>query len=692
MNYEFLLEIGTEEIPSGYLEQGLLDLKGAAERCFSENRIEVAGGFKTMGTPRRLVLTSEGVASAQQDVTEEVLGPPAAVSFDAKGAPTKAALGFAQRHGVEVKDLEVKKTAKGEYLFLSKRTAGRATLEVLSEVLPGLVASLPWPKVMRWGDRGFPFVRPIHWIVALLGGEVIPFKIAGIESSNQSRGHRFMSPEPFTVSGKAQYVAELRKRFVIVDNSERKAMVAEGVEEASRAVGGRTIKDEQLLETVANLVEYPIAMCGDIDSSFLALPEPVLITAMKKHQKYFAVDDGKGRLLPHFIAVNNTKVRDQAVVKRGNERVLRARLSDAEFFVKEDSKRPLLDRLQDLKGVLFQAGLGTSYQKVKRFTRLARALAEEVSPRLVRDAELVCSLCKCDLTTQIVGEFPELQGIMGRQYAMMEGYSQAVCDAIAEHYLPSRAGDTLPGSDLGALVGISDRMDTIAGFFALHMEPTGSADPFALRRHAIAVLRILDAMDWNISLKAISDMALKFLSEEIGSDASSVSEDIMAFFRERLKFLSQREGYDADLFEAAAAAGFHIVPEFWARLKALKEFASESSEFQSLVRTCKRVGNILKKETVGGDVAPELFREECEKELWKKFVSARDDVGRFSRARNYRAALYEMAELRAPVDRFFQEVEVLVKDNEPLRANRTALLKAVEGLFLSVADFGRFPS
>jgi len=692
MEKELLLEIGTEEIPSGYLQGGLNEFVRLAEKCFSENRIRVSGGFQAKGTPRRIVLVGMGIADAQEDMLEEIIGPPSTVSFDKDGRPTKAAMGFAKRNEVELSELEIARTPKGEYLFIRKRTVGRPTGEVLSDVLPGLIGSIPWPKVMRWGRESFSFVRPIHWILALLDGKIVPFSIAGIESGNISRGHRFMAPDDFEVSGVSHYQSAMRERFVIVDPTERKELVEKEIAETAAFIGGRVIVDEELIETVANLVEFPSGVCGSIDSQFLSLPEPVLITAMRKHQKYFAVCDDKGKLIPYFVAVNNTLVRDAAVVKKGYERVLRARLSDAEFFVRDDQKRPLLDRLEDLKGVLFQAGLGTSYQKVQRFTRLARYMAEDVCPEKIRQVELICSLCKCDLTTQIVSEFPELQGVMGRQYAMMEGYLPDICDAIMEHYMPGRAGDDLPKTELGAVVGLADRIDTIAGFFAMHMEPTGSADPFALRRHAIAVLRILKGMEWNLSLASAVNNALEVLSKQLSFDSSEVFINIMAFFKERFKYFMQREGYENDFIEAATASGFDFIPDVCSRLDALKGFAREASEFISLTRTCKRVSNILKKESLGVEVVPALFQADCERELWTDIEKAERKVSECIGSGDYREALFLMAGLREPIDRFFQEVEVLVKDNEPLRANRVGLLRRAEALFLSMADFSKFQS
>ncbi|HEJ83676.1 MAG TPA: glycine--tRNA ligase subunit beta, partial [Desulfobacteraceae bacterium] len=466
MTMELLLEIGTEEIPAGYLAEGLAQWRRLMETCLSGNRIEIEEGVKTFGTPRRLVLIGKGISERQADLVKEITGPPRSVAYDGEGRPTKAALGFAQKQDVSIEEVECIETPKGEYLYVKRRIPGRPTAEILAELLPGLIADIPWPKSMRWGAVGFPFVRPIHWVACLLNGEVVSFQVAGVKSGDTTRGHRFMSPGPIQISGIQEYLREMKQAFVVIDPEERERVVREVVQEAAEKVGGRPGDDPELVSTVANLVETPSAICGSFDSSFLEIPDVVLITAMREHQKYFAVYDKEGRLMPNFVAVNNTVTRDVSVVQRGHERVLRARLSDAAFFVREDRKTPLLQRLEGLRKVVYQADLGTSYAKVQRFQRLAARIAEKVLPDEIDHVNLVARLCKCDLITQMVGEFPSLQGVMGKEYAQLEGYPDAVSTGIYEHYLPLRAGGELPSSGVGAVVGIADRMDTIAGCFA----------------------------------------------------------------------------------------------------------------------------------------------------------------------------------------------------------------------------------
>jgi glycyl-tRNA synthetase beta chain len=441
--------------------------------------------------------------------------------------------------------------------------------------------------------------------------------------------------------------------------------------------------------TVANLGEYPSAVCGSFDADFLDLPDPVLITAMKEHQRYFAVYDEKSRLMPNFVAVNNTIARDESLVRKGHERVLRARLSDAAFFFKEDRKRPLGDRIEDLKGVIYQAELGTSYAKVQRFSRLAKYLAEMVLPDKLDDVKTTARLCKCDLVTHMVTEFPGLQGIIGTEYARMEGYPEEVCLAIHEHYLPAGAEGQLPTSKIGALVSLADRMDTIAGCFAVGLTPSGNTDPFALRRHALAIMRILEETEWDLSLSAFIEESLSILREKIGFDSTRVLTEVADFFRERYRHMMLRSGYESDPIVAVISVAFDRICGLRSRIDQLKKFASESDEFQALALTFKRVNNILKKQKKSFEVSHAMFKETCEFSLWETYQALKDDVYGCLERKEYYEALNLMARLRKPVDEFFDGVEVLTKDNK-LRENRVGLLQHLSHLFLSVADFSKF--
>ncbi|HDR15759.1 MAG TPA: glycine--tRNA ligase subunit beta [Desulfobacteraceae bacterium] len=688
---ELLFEIGTEEIPSGYLDRGLSDLKDLSVSCLAENRIEYAGGVFTYGTPRRLVLIVKAVADAQQDTTEEVTGPPARVAFDEQGNPTKAALGFAERQGVSVESLERVETPKGEYLFLKRTIPGRRTIDVLAEALPGLISAIPWPKSMRWGTVSMSFVRPIHWITALLGGEVIPFEAAGIKSGTYTFGHRFMAPERTEVRSVEDYMNAMERGYVVVDPAERRRLIKDMVERAASGVDGTPADDPDLLSTVANLVEYPSAVCGSFDERFLSLPETVLVTAMKEHQKYFSVHDASGRLLPNFVAVNNTVARDEAVVRKGHERVLRARLADAVFFFEEDRKKPLADRFEDLEGVIFQAELGTSRAKVTRFSELAVSLSRRVAPDSATQVEMAAKLCKCDLVTQMVGEFPSLQGVMGASYARMEGYEEEICRAIHEHYLPARAGEQVPASDVAAVVGVADRVDSIVGYFAVGLEPSGNADPFALRRHALAVLRILEQKRWDVSLRWLVNEAACILA---GSGAVAVPGDtverVLQFCRERYRRLLLREGYDADCVESVLSVDFEWVSILRTRIEQVGRFSRESEKFGALCLTFKRVRNILKKETMRHPVAPGLFQDQFETSLWEAASKVEKGISVPLREGDYYTAAVGLTELGKPVDDLFDEVEIMTGD-EALRNNRLGMLQRLEELILRVADFSKFP-
>jgi glycyl-tRNA synthetase beta chain len=687
---ELVLEIGTEEIPSGYLGNGLRELGRLADACLRNNRIEIAGDLLTYGTPRRLVLIGKAIAKTQVSLMQEITGPPKSVAYDTEGRPTKAALGFAQKQGVSVEELGYMETSKGEYLTVKKQIPGRRTLDVLAEVLPELIAGIPWPKSMRWGTLGFSFVRPIHWVLALFDSEVIPFETAGVRSGNTTRGHRFMAPAAMEVFSVQDYLQKMGESFVQINQNEREARVEAVTRKAAKTAGGMPSQDPELVTTVANLVEYPSAVCGSFDAAFLNLPAPVLITAMKEHQRYFAVYDGNGKLMPNFVAVNNTLARDASVVRRGHERVLRARLSDAEFFFKEDRKRSLADRIENLKGVIYQAELGTSYAKVQRFTRLAEFLGEQVLPDALDGVRLCARLCKCDLLTQMVTEFPTLQGVMGAEYARMEGYPEAVSTGIQEHYLPTGAGGRLPTSEIGAVVGLADRMDTITGCFAIGLEPSGSADPFALRRHALAVIRIVEEMGWDISLQGFIEKGLSLLIKEVAFDRDSVFERVVEFFRERYRQMMLRSGYASDFIEAVISTEFDRIYQIRSRIDHLKRFASESREFHELALTFKRVTNILKRQERTFEVAPELFKEPCESALWEIYLGLRDDVYRCLDNRNYYEALTLMARLKPPVDELFDGVEILTQEDQIVSQNRIGLLQHLARLFFRVADFSKF--
>ncbi len=685
MKKGMLLEVGTEEIPSRFIPQALEGMGEILRKEMEVQRVEW-GEIKWMGTPRRLTLFAE-LEESQRPLEKERIGPPKSAAFDPQGKPTKAALGFARREGVSVEELEVVEKEKGEYLCVRKQEGGKQTREILSEVLPRLITSIPFPKSMRWADLELHFARPIHWIVALFDGETVLFTLENLTSAPFTRGHRFLHPDSIEVKGINDYLEKLRQASVIVDPGERKELIRRGVQEAAQQVGGRPMEDEDLLEEVTYLVEYPEAVLGAFDSEYLDLPREVLVSAMQQHQRYFPVVDGQGGLVPYFVAVSNTTPRDMDVVRQGNERVLRARLADAQFFFQEDQKVSLEERVEELKGVIFQAKLGTSYEKVMRFRELAVRLAEELVPA---DKEVVARgayLCKADLVTEMVGEFPQLQGVMGREYALLSGEDPAVAQVIYEHYLPRFAGDKLPTATAGDLVSIADKLDTIIGCFGVGLIPTGTSDPFALRRQALGVIHIILAKGYSLSLSALIKMGLEPLMAKIERYPEEVQTDIQAFFRGRFVNLLVSQGYSGDLVEAVLSVQVDDLVDARSRMEALNTFRRRP-EFEPLAVAFKRVANILRKVDYKEGADPSLFETPQEEGLHQRY---QEIEGRFSgsiKTGDYEGALAELAMLRAPVDEFFDHVLVMT-DDEKLRANRLALLGEIDRLFSQIADFSQ---
>ncbi len=686
---ELLLEIGTEEIPSDYLERGLEELRRLGESYLRNNRIEIGEDLQSYGTPRRLVLVGKAIADKQEDTVQEMTGPPKKVAFDEDGNPTKAALGFAQKQGVSVDELQFLETPKGEYLYVRRKMPGKPTIDLLPEILSELIANIPWPKSMRWGSGGFSFVRPIHWVLALFNGEVIPFEIAGVRSGKKTRGHRFMAPQIMEVDDLQDYLQKMRKSFVIIDYREREGAVEESVIKAAKAVSGTPMEDPELLSIVTNMVEFPSAICGSFDKVFLDLPDIVLITAMKEHQRYFSICDQEGRLMPNFVAVNNTVARDESIVRKGHERVLRARLADADFFFKEDRKRPLEDRLEDLKTVIYQAELGTSFAKVQRFTRLAEYLAEQIVPEKIHDVGLVAKLCKCDLVTEMVMEFPSLQGVMGKEYARLDGHHEDLCLAIADHYLPVQAESKLPGSLIGSIVGMADRMDTIVGFFVLGLEPDGTADPYALRRQALAIIRIVRDKKIAISFQELINKSASILNETISFDPKDVTNKVINFIKERFKNMLLSKGIMQDFIEAVISIDFNFLHQVEKKIEALQRFRDISKDFETLAMAFKRIINIGKGFEETYRVNPELFEHKSEEGLWKTFQAVKDEAKKEIEGENYFEALNVMSGIIKHVDEFFSEVMVMAEDKR-VRENRLGILKNLHQFFLQVADFSKF--
>ena len=685
MSQDFLLEIGTEEIPAGFLTRAFQNLPRQLADLLSYHRL-AHEGIKVMGTPRRLALYATNLVDRQEDRVIEKLGPSRQVAYDAEGKPTKAAIGFARGQKASLEELEIIATEKGEYLGIRKKEVGRRSIDILAEVLPGFIQNIPFQKSMRWQDFDLRFARPIHWLLALLGREVIPFSLEGLTSGNLSCGHRFMAPESFTVEEPASYQDLCRKANVIVDQDERRDMIRKQLLDIEKEVGGTVIEDEELLETVANLVEFPSAACGSFELEFLELPEEVLITAMRHHQKYFSLRDAGGKLMPNFITINNTLARDPGLVVAGNERVLRARLSDAQFFYREDLKVPLETFVERLKNVVFQTKLGTSYEKMTRFRTLATELAEKLSPAKKEKVRRTALLCKADLESSMVGEFADLQGVMGREYAKAAGEDPDVSRGIYEHYLPTAAGGSLPTDDCGALVSIADKIDTIVGCFGIGLTPTGGADPYALRRQALGIIHIILDRRYDLNLAELVDRALELLAAKIDRQPEEVKTEVLDFIKGRFLNNLTARGIPAGVVEGVLATGFDQLLEASHKIEALETFRHRD-DFELLLVAFKRVMNIIKG---AGEqqISPELLGDEAEKQLYEKLSQVADSCRQAIEAKNYLQALETMAELKPAVDNFFDQVMVMVED-EAVKNNRVALLQAIAALFKQVADFSK---
>lgn len=684
MGKELLFEIGTEEIPSGYIPPALEELKTVAGRLLQEQRLTFAT-IRTLATPRRLTLFVDGLAEKQADARREVIGPTKAVAYDAEGKPTRAAEGFARAQGMPVARLTVRMLDRGEYVVAVLEQKGAPTPDILMSVLPRLVTSLSFPKFMRWAEGTFRFVRPIRWLLCIYGGRVVPVTIEGLQMKADAKtyGHRFLSPRGVRVRSFQEYLEKLEEKFVIVDQERRKTLVRSLATEAATRVKGRAVLDDELVEMVANLVEFPTVICGSFKREYLELPRDVIITPMRKHQRYFPVVNAAGNLLPHFVAISNMRARDMDLIREGNERVLRARLNDAEFFYRDDRKIPLAERVPRLQHIIFQEKLGTMYDKVQRIVHLAGLVAERVDPGCRPVAERAALLCKADLGTTMVKEFPNLQGTIGREYARLSGEPPEVCQAIEEHYLPRFAGDKLPDSNAGAVVALADRLDSIVGCFAIGLIPSGSEDPYALRRAALGVVQSILHRGFRASLtEMVTHARAGFPS--LTRDADSARREVLDFLRGRTQVVLADRGLPADVVDAALAAGSDDVVGAARRAEALAVLRREA-DFGELSAAFKRVVGIVPR---GFDRSVDATRlvEGAERALHAQATALQEEVDRRVAQQDYLGALQRIAALKPMVDMFFEEVLVIGPD-EGLTQNRFALLKAVGDLFNRIADF-----
>lgn len=682
MSKTLLLEIGTEEVPAHVMPGILSQLKENAAKTFEELRIEYKN-IKTLGTPRRSALLVEGLAEQQADLSKENRGPAVNIAFDADGNPTKAAQGFARGQGVKPEEL----VTKDGYVYAMVHEKGGQTVDLLGDTLKGLVDGLNFPNNMHWADLDYKFIRPLRWLVALYGQDVIDFEVANVKSGRTSRGHRFLSEGDFEIANAEDYVEACRKASIIVDQNERCEMIRQQIAEVAAANGGQAEVNEDLLEEVLYLVEYPTALCGKFDEKYLALPAEAVITPMRDHQRYFPVLKD-GQLLPLFITIRNGGKEHLETVQHGNERVLRARLEDAQFFFDEDRKKTLEQHGEKLKTVVFQDGLGTIYDKALRLEVLAGYIADAIgaNEQDKKDAVRAAKLAKADLVTGMVTEFTELQGVMGREYALLDGETKAVAQAIDEHYMPRFAGDSQPASVAGRIVSLADKIDTIVGTFSRGLIPTGSQDPFALRRQALGIVNMLKEAQYHISLSQLVAKAMELLKIADAGQQAKMQNDVADFMKLRLKNVLADAGIRYDVVDAVFVTVDDIYGVFL-RAQAVNEAVKQDMEktIQAFVRT----GNIARKaEDVQAAVETDLLAEQVEKDLCKAYEAAASKVEKEIVAQDYAGAIATLSQLAAPIDAFFDGVMVMDKD-EKIKNNRLGLLKLVDNLICQVADFSK---
>ena len=686
---DFLVEIGTEELPPKALRALMDAFAENLKSAIDDARLE-HGAVHRYASPRRLAVLIEALADGQAERSISQKGPPVGIAFDADGKLTAAGNAFAKKCGVDPADLGRTSSDKGEWLCCDIVEGGQSTAELMPDLIESALAALPIPRRMRWGDGDAEFVRPVHWIVLLHGATIVEASVMGIAAGNQSRGHRFMCSEPVLIASASDYLATLEEQgAVIADFDRRRALVEEGVNAEAKAVGGHVVDGELLFDEVASLVEWPVPMTGNFDEKYLQLPREVVVSTLTGHQRYFPVADNAGKLLPHFITVANIESTDPEQVRSGNERVIHPRLADAAFFWDGDRRKPLAARVDALREVVYQRGLGSLADKGARVGTIASWVANALqldASNVVRAAEL----CKCDLITDMVGEFPDLQGTMGRYYAQLDGENAAVADAIGEQYQPRFAGDTLPASADGQILAMADRLDTLAGVFAIGKKPSGNRDPFGLRRAALGIVRILVECDLDLNLKEMIAIAVD--AQPPGKyESVEIQAEIYTYISERLRryFLDRDTALETETFDAVLVRQPTSLVDFQRRLDAVQSFIGHESA-SSLAAANKRIANILKKAGEQGDatVKEKLLQDDAELALWSALKTTREALDPLLAAGEYTAALDKLATLRGVVDTFFDDVMVMA-DNEAVKNNRLALLAELRASFLNVADISK---
>ena len=682
---ELFLEIGAEEIPARFMSLALDYLEKEIPSFLKKNRIQ-ASEPRVMGSPRRLVISFDEVDNQQEDIVETHFGPNVKLAYDEKGDPTKSALGFARGKGIDPSQLTLEKTPKGEVVCARIEKTGQPTATILNNFFPILISKIPFPKKMRWGNRETPFVRPLHWIVALFGSKPLSFSYEGTPCTDISRGHRFMHSDFFKVNGMDDYLKSCEKYFLMIDPVIRKKSIVDQITLLANEVGGAVELDPELLEEVNYLVEYPFAIRGNFEKQFLELPRELLITTMKCHQKYFSLKNKHGDLLPYFITISNVQPGPGGEIVRGNERVLRARLQDARFFFDEDRKKRLEDFVELLKDVTFQKSLGTSYEKVNRIVALTEFLATEVCPEQIKQASRAAWLCKADLVTQMVYEFPELQGVIGGYYADHSGEDPEVGLAIKEHYRPAFSGDSPPSSPVGSIVSIADKLDTILGCIGVGLLPSGSEDPYGLRRHSLGIIQIIISQNWQVSLDALIQKGINLLKDKTKLTSDEIHMHTQVLFSQRYKTILIGEEYPYDAIDAVLSANIDSLVDVRQKVVALSDLKKQPY-FEPLAITFRRVVSILNEES-DGDIQTSLLSEPAEKKLYDEYRRVKEPVENHLSKKQFPQALEKIVEIKETVDEFFAHIMVMTKEDE-LRKNRLRLLKHISLLFSNIADFSK---
>jgi len=678
MAKDLLFEIGAEEIPAGFMPNILGQLKQLAETKLNDAHLPFES-IATYGTPRRLALIVKGLADTSAEISERHKGPSASIAYDADGNATKAAIGFARGKGLDVADLVV----EDGYIYAETKTAGVAAKDIVTDMLPQLITGLNFPKSMHWGNLDAKFVRPVRWLVALLDEEVIPVEFATVKSGNVTRGHRFLGADEITIKNAASYVDTLKENFVMVDQDARRELISKQLHDIAASKNASIVWDDDLLEEINYLVEWPTALCGGFEESYLALPDAAIITPMKDHQRYFPLVDQDGKLLPMFLTVRNGSDHSIEVVQAGNERVLRARLDDAKFFFNEDRKKPLIDRQDGLTKIVFQEGLGNLADKTERLLKLGRVFGEECG--LHEDAAVVLErateLAKTDLTTGMVTEFTELQGVMGKEYALLDGESEEVAEAIFEQYLPRFAGDVLPQTEAGKVLSIIDKVDNIVATFSRGLIPTGSQDPYALRRQTIGILNILLGSEWNISLRPIFKASMELLNVPTEKQDELLGQ-VEEFFTLRLKNIFLDREVPHHVIDLLLSNNELSVADAEGLVNAL--LANRIDENVELVQAYTRMYNLVKDVEYTG-VNSDLLKEDAEKELFEAASKASEASSAAWEAGDYDAVVAVPATLVPAINKFFEDVMVMDKD-EAIKANRLQLVRLAYSVMAIIGD------